>query len=44
MHLHIGLLRALTTFSEVIIIGFFWRFFSIKFRKTALGQGMAFVY
>jgi len=44
MHLHIGLIKALTTFAEVIIIGFFWRLASMYFHNTAWGQAMGFVY
>lgn len=44
MHIHIGVLMALTTFLNVIVIGFFWRFLSMKYHATPLGQAMAFIY
>jgi len=44
MHIHIGVLFALMSFLNVIVIGFFWRFASMKYHSTALGQAMAFIY
>lgn len=44
MHIHIGVMHALITFAEVIIVGFFWRFLSMKYHNTPGGQAMAFVY
>lgn len=44
MHVHAGLMHALTTFAYVIIIGFFWRLYSVSHADTALGRGMGFVY
>lgn len=44
MHIHVGLLKALVTFAEVIIIGFFWRLASMYFHNTPTGQAMAFIY
>lgn len=44
MHVHIGLVFALTSFFSVITIGFFWRLGSIYFKDTPIGQGMAFLY
>lgn len=44
MHIHVGVLMALTTFLNVIVIGFFWRFLSMKYHATPLGQAMAFIY
>ena len=44
MHIHIGVLYGLTVFLNVIVIGFFWRFISMKYHATALGQAMAFIY
>ena len=44
MHIHVSAIEALKIFAEVIIVGFFWRLFSIQLKDTALGKGMAFVY
>lgn len=44
MHIHISAITALRTFAEVIIIGFFWRLFSIQLKDTNVGKAMAFVY
>lgn len=44
MHVHIGVVLAITTFLNVIVVGAFWRLISMKYHDTALGQAMAFVY
>ena len=44
MHVHIGLLHALTIFAYVIVLGFFWRLAAMYFSDTAAGQAMAFIY
>lgn len=44
MHVHLGVLFGATVFLNVIIFGFFWRFLSMKYHNTALGQAMAFIY
>jgi len=44
MHVHIGLLFALTSFASVIVVGFFWRLVAMMYKDSAIGQGMAFVY
>ena len=44
MHIHIGILDALKTFAYVIIVGFFWRYLSMRWYNTPGGQAMAFVY
>lgn len=44
MHVHIGILLALINFANILILGFFWRFISMKYHSTPVGQAMAFVY
>jgi hypothetical protein len=44
MHIHLGVLKALITFLEVIIVGFFWRIISMHNADNSLGQGMAVLY
>lgn len=44
MHIHIGVLWGFLVFLNVIVFGFFWRFLSMKYHNTALGQAMAFIY
>lgn len=44
MHVHLGLVFALTVFASVIIVGFFWRLVSMVYKETPIGQAMAFVY
>ncbi len=44
LHVHIGILHALTTFLTVIVVGFFWRWLSMTKSDTAWGQAMAFLY
>ena len=43
-HIHLGLLKALTVFAEVIIIGFFWRIIASHNHSNGIGQAMSFVY
>jgi len=44
MHIHVGLLFALTIFANVIILGFFWRMIAMRYAHTPIGQAMAFIY
>lgn len=44
MHVHLGLVEALKTFAYVVIIGFFWRWLSMRYHKSSIGRAMAFVY
>ncbi len=44
LHLHVGVLHALSAFSAVIVIGFFWRVIAGHLHDTAIGQAMAFIY
>jgi len=44
MHVHLGILNALTIFASVIIIGFFWRLVAGMNADNSVGQGMAFIY
>lgn len=44
MHIHVGVLFGLMVWLNVIVIGFFWRFISMKFHASPLGQAMAFIY
>jgi hypothetical protein len=44
MHVHLGLLHALTVFAYVLIVGFFWRIGEMLLRDRPIGQAMAFIY
>lgn len=44
MHIHIGLLKALLTFTDVIIVGFFWRWLALYFSDGPIGKAMGFIY
>lgn len=44
MHVHVGILKGLLTFLDVIIFGFFWRLISMSNADTSVGQAMAFIY
>lgn len=44
MHVHIGLLKTLLTFLDVIVVGFFWRLAAFNWSDTYFGQAMAFIY
>jgi hypothetical protein len=44
MHVHAGLMEALTTFAYIIIFGFFWRTLTIKWADKPIGKGMAYIY
>jgi hypothetical protein len=44
MHIHVGILHAVTIFASVIIVGFFWRLAAIYWSDSPVGQAMAFVY
>jgi hypothetical protein len=44
MHVHIGVIMALSSFASVIIVGFFWRLMSMHISDSPIGQAMAFVY
>lgn len=44
MHIHLGLVQALTIFASVAIVGFFWRILAGYWHDNALGQAMAFIY
>jgi hypothetical protein len=44
MHIHLGVLKAVITFLEVIIVGFFWRIIAMHNSDNSLGQAMAVVY
>lgn len=44
MHVHVGVLFGLVSFLNVLIFGFFWRYASMKYHNTPVGQAMAFVY
>lgn len=44
MHVHLGVIHAVTTFACVIVIGFFWRLIAGHNSQNAVGQAMAFVY
>lgn len=44
MHVHIGVLKSLLTFLDVIVFGFFWRLIATTNADTAIGQAMAFIY
>jgi hypothetical protein len=44
MHIHLGALRALVTFAEVVIVGFFWRILAAHLSQNPIGQAMAFIY
>lgn len=44
MHIHIGIMQALITFTSVIIVGFFWRLYTFSHHESQLAQAMAFVY
>ena len=44
MHVHVGLLKALMTFLDVIVVGFFWRLLAFNNADSAIGQAMAFIY
>lgn len=39
-----GAINGLIVFLFVLIFGTFWRFLSLKWASTALGQAMAFAY
>lgn len=39
-----GAINGLVIFLFVLIFGTFWRFLSIRFANTAIGQAMAFAY
>jgi hypothetical protein len=44
MHIHAGIIHAISAFLGVIIVGFFWRVIAAHNSDNAIGQGMAFVY
>jgi len=44
MHIHLGIIHALTIFANVIIIGFFWRLASMYWSDRPMGQAMAYLY
>lgn len=44
MHVHVGLLKSLLGFLDVIVFGFFWRVISLNNADTPVGQAMAFIY
>lgn len=44
MHIHIGALHALSIFSSVIIVGFFWRLLAAHLKDSPVGQAMVFIY
>lgn len=44
MHLHMGVLHAVTVFASVIIVGFFWRVVAAYNANNSFGQAMAFLY
>lgn len=44
MHVHVGALKTVMTFLDVIIVGFFWRLIAFMNSQSAIGQAMAFVY
>lgn len=44
MHIHLGILHALTAFASVIIVGFFWRIVAGMNADNSVGQAMSFIY
>lgn len=44
MHIHIGILSAIITFAEVLVVGILWRVLSALNHDNAFGQAMAFAY
>jgi hypothetical protein len=44
LHLHVGVLHALSIFASVVVVGFFWRVVAGHLHDSALGQAMAFIY
>lgn len=44
MHLHVGVIHAVTVFASVIFIGFFWRLIAAHNSQNSLGQAMSFIY
>lgn len=44
MHIHIGILKGLLTFTDILFYGFFWRVLSMYFSDSPVGQAMGFIY
>ena len=44
MHIHIGVVQALTAFLSVVVLGFFWRIVAGLNADNAVGQAMSFIY
>lgn len=44
MHAHVGILKTVLTFLDVIIVGFFWRLIAFNNADSPVGQAMAFLY
>lgn len=44
MHIHVGVLSALLTFAEVLLVGILWRVVAALNHDNAFGQAMAFAY
>lgn len=44
MHIHLGVLHAVSIFMSVVIVGFFWRVLAAHNKDNALGQAMSFIY